>query len=128
MRSMPSGAASSTISLILVQPYSFIKPMAASALPPVASMGSTIRISRSATSLGILQKYFTGSSVSSFRYRPMWPTRAPGTIRSTPSTSPRPARRMGTTANFLPLRVGAVVLQMGVSTSRSVRGRSRVAS
>ena len=50
------------------------------------------------------------------------------TIRSTPSTSPRPARRMGTTANFLPFRVGAMVLQMGVSTSLVVRGRSRVAS
>ena len=58
----------------------------------------------------------------------MWPTRAEGTIRSTPSTRPRPARRMGTTANFLPFRVGAVVLQMGVSTSLVVRGRSRVAS
>ena len=32
-----------------------------------ASMGSTISTSRSATSLGILQKYFTGSRVSSFR-------------------------------------------------------------
>ena len=91
-------------------------------------MGSTISTSRSATSLGILQKYFTGSRVSSFRYRPMWPTRAEGTIRSTPSTSPRPARRMGTTANFLPRSVGAMVLQMGVSTSLSTRGRSRVAS
>ena len=53
---------------------------------------------------------------------------AEGTIRSTPSTRPSPARRMGTTANFLPLRVGALVEQMGVSTSFSVRGRSRVAS
>ena len=35
---------------------------------------------------------------------------------------------MGTTANFFPLSVGAMVLQMGVSTSFSVRGRSRVAS
>ena len=55
-------------------------------------------------------------------------TRAEGTIRSTPSTRPRPARRMGTTANFFPFSVGALVLQMGVSTSFSVRGRSRVAS
>ena len=79
-------------------------------------------------SLGILQKYCTGSRVSSSRYRPMWPTRAAGTIRSTPSTSPSPARRMGTTANFFPLRVGAMVAQIGVSTARSVSGRSRVAS
>ena len=49
-------------------------------------------------------------------------------MRSTPSTRPRPARRMGTTANFLPFRVGAVVVQMGVSTSLVVMGRSRVAS
>ena len=34
-RAMPSGAARRTISLMVVQPYSFMKPMAASALPPV---------------------------------------------------------------------------------------------
>ena len=53
---MPSGAASSTISLMFLQPRFFISAMAASALPPVASMGSTIMMSRSAMSLGILQK------------------------------------------------------------------------
>ncbi len=49
-------------------------------------------------------------------------------MRKTPSTRPRPARSMGTTANFLPFRVGASILQMGVSISLVVRGRSRVAS
>ena len=116
------------MSLIFLQPRRFISVMAAAALPPVASMGSTIRMSRSAISLGILQKYTWGSSVSSSRYMPIWPTRAEGTIRRTPSTRPRPARRMGTTANFFPFSVGAVVVQMGVSTSLVVKGRSRVAS
>ena len=84
--------------------------------------------SRSATSRGILQKYCTGAMVSSSRYMPRWPTRAEGTIRSTPSTRPSPARRMGTTANFLPWRMGASISQMGVSIFLVVRGRSRVAS
>lgn len=39
-----------------MQPRFFISEMAASALPPVASMGSTIMTSRSAMSLGSLQK------------------------------------------------------------------------
>ena len=39
-----------------LQPRFFISAMAASAEPPVASMGSTIRMSRSAISFGILQK------------------------------------------------------------------------
>ena len=56
MCSMPSGAATSTMSLMCLQPRFFISPMASAALPPVASMGSTISTSRSATSLGILQK------------------------------------------------------------------------
>ena len=48
-------------------------------------------------------------------------------MRSTPSTRPRPARRMGTTANFLPARVGSSALHRGVSTTLVVSGRSRVA-
>ena len=49
-------------------------------------------------------------------------------MRSTPSTRPKPARRMGTTANFLPARVGSSALHRGVSTTLVVSGRSRVAS
>ena len=51
--SMPRGAATRTISLMFLHPRFFISSMAAQAEPPVASMGSTIIISRSATSLAI---------------------------------------------------------------------------
>ena len=46
---------------------------------------------------------------------------ADGTSSNTPSTIPRPALRIGTTASFLPSIFLAVVLQMGVSISTSVR-------
>ena len=44
-------------------------------------------------------------------------------MRSTPSTRPRPARRMGTTTNFLPASVGASISQMGVSMCLVVSGQ-----
>ena len=45
-----------------------------------------------------------------------------------PSTMPRPARRMGTIASFLPARRWHFATATGVSTVTSSRGRSRVAS
>ena len=51
-----------------------------------------------------------------------------GISLATPSTIPRPARRMGTMPTFLPLRCLALVLQRGVSISTSLVGRSRVTS
>jgi hypothetical protein len=44
-----------------------------------------------------------------------------------PFTIPIPARRIGTSANFMST-VFAVVLHMGVVTKMSVKGTSRVAS
>ncbi len=52
---MPSGAAMIFMRVMDLQPYSLTKVMAATALPPVASMGSTMNTWRSAISLGILQ-------------------------------------------------------------------------
>jgi hypothetical protein len=49
-------------------------------------------------------------------------------MASTPSTMPRPARRMGTMATFLPESVLNVSEAMGVLTETSSSGRSRVAS
>ena len=58
---------------------------------------------------------------------PRCPTNVEGMSSCTPSTMPRPARRMGTMTIFLPATCLHVVLQMGVSTSTSSRARSRVA-
>ncbi len=109
----PSGAASRTISLMFLQPRFFISVMAASA----AAGGQHGIHDHDIPLFNVL-----GHLAESRHGAPGFPhpgtcrcgpTRAPGTIRSTPSTIPRPARRMGTTANFLPFRVGAMVLQMG---------------
>ena len=56
------------------------------------------------------------------------PTRAEGIMRNTPSTRPRPARRMGTMASFFPVRHLKVPVATGVLMVTSARGRSRVAS
>ena len=75
-----------------------------------------------------LQKYFTGSRVSSLRYRPMKPTFAAGSRVSIPSSIPMPARRMGTRASLRPASTLVFAMVMGVSISTSSSGRSRVAS
>ena len=45
-----------------------------------------------------------------------------------PSTMPRPARRMGTTATFFPSMAQQEAVATGVSTETSRKGKSRVAS
>jgi hypothetical protein len=59
---------------------------------------------------------------------PMWPTRAEGRMLSMPSTMPVPARRIGTSTIFLPSSMVPRARAMGVSTSVSMTGRSRVTS
>ena len=56
------------------------------------------------------------------------PTFAAGIIASIPSTIPRPARRIGTTASFFPASSFAVIFVIGVSISTSSSFRSLVAS
>ena len=51
----PSGAPMMHMSLMCLQPTSFMNCTAADALPPVASMGSTMMTSRSEMSGGILK-------------------------------------------------------------------------
>ena len=55
-------------------------------------------------------------------------TYARGIMVRTPSTIPRPARRIGITASFFPASSFTVVLQIGVSISTSCSFRSFVAS
>ena len=50
---------------------------------------------------GNFAKYSCGSSVSSSRYMPMKPTFAVGTSLRLPSSSPMPARRIGTMTTSL---------------------------
>ena len=109
-------------------PRFFKAPIAILAEPPVASIGSTTKHSRSATSLGILQKYSWGSNVSSSRYIPMTPTLAEGIISITPLSIPIPARKIGTIVIFLPAISFCVVLPIGVSISTSFSGKSLVIS
>ena len=89
--------------------------MASTALPPVASMGSSTSTSRSSMSEGSLQKYSTGCKVSSLRYSPMKPTLAAGIRLSMPSSMPMPARRMGTRASLRPASTLVRAMVMGVS-------------
>ena len=58
----------------------------------------------------------------------MKPTRALETSESTPSSIPRPARRTGQTATFLPAMRCTSVRSSGVSTSSVSVGKSFVAS
>ncbi len=59
---------------------------------------------------------------------PMKPTWAVGSRASMPSTKPMPARMMGTMVMKSFSSIGKLPLQMGVSTSVSLVGRSRVTS
>ena len=58
----------------------------------------------------------------------MCPTFAAGNTLKNPSTIPKPALKIGTTPNFLPLRVWPVVVPIGVSTSQSSNLKSLVTS
>jgi hypothetical protein len=125
---MPSGAAISAISRTEVAPARLSVSTAAAVELPVASIGSRRITSRSAMSFGSFTKYSTGSSVSSLRYRPMNPTRAPGRSESTASSIPTPARRIGQIATFLPEMRVAVIRSSGVSISTCSSARPFVAS
>ena len=102
---------------------------AATALPPVASIGSTINTRVSARPPGTFESYCEAIAVLSSRCRPMWPTRASGSISSTASSMPRPARRTGTHQADL-AREPAALRQgpTGVRTVAAFVGKSRVAS
>ena len=125
---MPSGAAISAIRRTEVAPARLTVSTAAAVEFPVASIGSSRITSRSAMSFGSFTKYSTGSSVSSFRYMPMKPTRAPGRRDSTASSIPTPARRIGQMATFFPEIRVAVMCSSGVSISTSSSARLFVAS
>jgi uracil phosphoribosyltransferase len=101
--STPSGAATSTITLISLQPAFFSISIVAIIEPPVASIGSITRLKRSSILPTSFSKYGTGSNVSSLRCKPTTLTFAAGNNCITPSIIPRPARRIGTTVIFLPL-------------------------
>ena len=58
----------------------------------------------------------------------MWPTRAPGTTPSIPSSRPVPARRIETNTSFLPSITREVMVSSGVSICTSCIGTSRVTS
>src|SRR5436189_138230 len=58
----------------------------------------------------------------------MCPTRADGMSWAIPSTIPRPARRIGTSASFFPATRTPRIGSSGVSTSRGSSGRSLVTS
>ena len=94
---------------------------------PVASIGSTRMNVRPSVS-GSFTRYSCGFLVSGSRYRPIWPTRAPGTSSSRPSAMPTPALRIGTMATFLPAITGALISVSGVRIVSSVSGRLRVTS
>ena len=93
--------------------------------PPVANIGSTTNNCRCEISLGNLTKYSTGFKVFSSRYIPTCPTLAAGIMFKKPSTIPKPARKIGTMATFLPANVFCVDLAIGVSISMSFNGISR---
>src|SRR5947207_1562312 len=59
---------------------------------------------------------------------PMCPTRAEGMSWAIPSTIPRPARRIGTSASFFPATRTPRIGSSGVSTSTGSSGRSFVTS
>ncbi len=72
--------------------------MAATSVPPVASIGSSTYTWRPERSSGIRVAYVEASRVSSLRTMPRKPTSAVGSSRVIPSSMPRPARRIGTTS------------------------------
>ena len=68
------------------------------------------------------------SSVCSSRFMPRNPTSAVGRRRVMPSSMPRPARKTGTTIGRGRFKCLPVILQIGVSISRSLTSKLRVAS
>ena len=101
--------------------------MAATALPPVASIGSIISTKLSAMFRGQLVQMLTPIAVASSRCRPMWPTRAAGSSSSTASSMPSPARSTGTTTTS-PATTSPSAGPSGVVTVDGFEGTSFSAS
>ena len=122
----PSGAATRQQNLIDsgCAPRFNNASIAATADPPVANIGSTTNNCLSEISEGNFTKYSTGCNVSWSRYIPTCPILAAGINSKIPSTIPKPARKIGIMATFLPAKVFNVVFTNGVSISTSSNGKS----
>ena len=74
----------------------------------IAAKASGVPVLERSELLGIVTSWYdnaicvAGPNVSGSRYNPICPTFAAGIIASIPSTIPRPARKIGTTASFVP--------------------------
>ena len=124
----PSGAATNTNALILVQPFFLSISMVATIEPPVANIGSMIRAGRLSIWLTNFSKNGTGCKVSSSRCKPTTEIFAVGIKSSTPSNMPIPARKIGTIVAVLPMICSPVISPHQPCIGKVSISKSRLAS
>ena len=127
----PSGAARRQMAVTSRAPRSSSSEMAATSVPPVASIGSSTNTWRSCRSWGSRSAYVVARSEVSSRTMPRNPTSAVGMSFIIPLSMPSPARRMGTTmgrgsAISTPVvSATGVVMVTGCTRSESVASYAR---